>query len=223
MRTRVYLADTAALEDAALYARLYSAMPPYRKEKIDALRFDRDKRLSLGAGAALQKALSDLGEPMLRVAFGEHGKPYFPDRPDLQYNLSHSGTRVLCALSDAPIGCDVEKIASAQMRVAKRFFSPKETALLEAQEDPAAQKALFCRIWTLKESFMKATGRGLSLPMDSFSVCPAGETVILEQSLDEAPYAFYEWDFSDGFRYACCRRGAAQDEPPALIRTAFSE
>ena len=61
MNTRIYIADTAALEDPVLYEGFYAAMPLWRKEKIDALRLQRDKRLSLGAGIALQKALSDIG------------------------------------------------------------------------------------------------------------------------------------------------------------------
>ena len=222
MNTRIYIADTAALEDPVLYEGFYAAMPLWRKEKIDALRLQRDKRLSLGAGVALQKALRDIGiQQMPAIACGANGKPYFPKRPELRFNLSHSNTKVMCALSDWGVGCDVERIASANLRVAKRFFSAREYDLLAAQSDEEEQKVLFCRIWTLKESFLKATGKGLSLPMNCFSVCPNGESIHFEQSFDSDFYDFFEMDVADGFRYACCLKHASFDEPPEIFRLDF--
>lgn len=224
MRTGIYIADTAALEDPALFERLYALMPPYRRKKIDAMRLPRDKRLSLGAGAALCKALGDLGqEQMPPVACGENGKPYFPDLPALQFNLSHSKTKVMCVISDTAVGCDVEQISAADVRLAKRFFSAKEYEIIADQGSEEAQKQMFCRIWTLKESFMKATGKGFSLPLDQFTVYPDGDTVHLEQSVDSAQYDFYELPPADGCCFACCRKHEKFDTPPEIIRLDYTK
>ena len=218
MNTKIYIANTGALEDPALYESFYAAVPTWRREKIDALRLQRDKRLSLGAAIALQKALSDLGISMPAVALGRNGKPYFPEWPELRFNLSHSKTQVMCAVSEGEVGCDVEKIAPANLRLARRFFSEREYELIAARSGEEERNVLFCRIWTLKESFLKATGKGLSLPMNCFSVCPEGETIHFEQSFDSDFYDFFELDAADGFRYACCLKHASFDKPPEVYR-----
>lgn len=223
MRTGIYIADTTALEDSALFERLYALMPLYRRKKIDAMRLPRDKRLSLGAGAALCKALGDLGQKQMPpVACGENGKPYFPDLPALQFNLSHSKTKVMCVISDTAVGCDVEQISAADVRLAKRFFSAKEYEIIADQGSEEAQKRMFCRIWTLKESFMKATGKGFSLPLDQFTVYPDGDQIRLKQALDSERYAFFELPPEDGFCYACCRKQAKFDTPPKIIHLDFA-
>ena len=224
MSTGIYIADTTALEDSALFERLYALMPLYRRKKIDAMRLPRDKRLSLGAGAALCKALNDLGQKQMPpVACGENGKPYFPDLPALQFNLSHSKTKVMCVISDTAVGCDVEQISAADVRLAKRFFSAKEYEIIADQGSEEAQKRMFCRIWTLKESFMKATGKGFSLPLDQFTVYPDGEKIRLEQTVDAERYAFFELPPEDGFCYACCRKQAKFDTPPKIIRLDYTK
>lgn len=217
-QTELFFADTAALEDTALFERFYTRMPPQRKEKIDRMRFPKDKRLSLGAGALLQNAVSAVtGKAELPViSVGAHGKPYFPFFPELHFNLSHSGTKVLCAVSDSEIGCDVERVQGADLKLAERFFTRKEYELLAAQETEAERAALFCRLWVLKESFLKATGAGLSLPLNAFSVLPQGESAYLEQTLDENTYDFFAFTPDSGYFAACCIRGGRFTEPPKL-------
>ncbi|MBO6268186.1 MAG: 4-phosphopantetheinyl transferase family protein, partial [Clostridium sp.] len=63
---------------------------------------------------------------------------------------------------------------------------------------------LFFRFWTLKESFMKATGLGFRLPLDAFSIIPGPEGVTLRQQVDSRQYYFREYDLQDGYRYALC-------------------
>lgn len=224
MSTKIYIADTAALEDASLYEHFYALMPPFRREKIDAMRMPRDKRLSLGAGVALQTALRDLGlEQMPLVAIGENGKPYFSEHPELQFNLSHSKTKVMCVLSEHEVGCDVEQISSADIRLAKRFFSAKEYEVIAAQSSEEAQKLMFCRIWTLKESFQKATGKGFSLPLDRFTVYPDGDTVHLEQPVDSERYEFFELPPADGCCFSCCLKQEKCDVLPEIIRLDYTK
>ena len=66
------------------------------------------------------------------------------------------------------------------------------------------RKILFFRFWTLKESFMKATGLGFRLPLDAFSIIPGPEGVTLRQQVDSRQYYFREYDLQDGYRYALC-------------------
>ena len=166
-RVTLYALNVTPLQSEALFGRYYESQPGWRKEKINALRRRADKLLSLGAGILLQAALP--GAELSAMAFGENGKPYLPGET-VHFNLSHAGEWVLCAVSNAPVGCDVELLRRWDMNVARRFFSAEETALLEAAQNDAARADLFFRLWTLKESYIKAVGEGLRLPLDSFTV-----------------------------------------------------
>lgn len=215
--TCIYYADVTALNDPALFQAQFARVPVWRQEKIEALRFMKDRCLSLGAELLLQRALRDAGFDGVdtRFALGEHGKPFFAALPEFQFNLSHSGTKVLCAVSDRPIGCDVERIGDCNERLAKRFFHPDEYAALQKAAADEERAALFYRLWTLKESFLKVTGRGLSLPLSSFCISLCGDTVLLRQTEDEYRYGLYSLILFDGYACACCVRdddGASQPE-----------
>ena len=101
----------------------------------------------------------------------------------LRFNLSHSGDLALLGVTrDQEIGVDLEQIQDriATEQIAKRFFSPREVAMLCALPPPVRQEAFF-KCWTRKEAFIKGIGVGLSLPLDKFdvSLAPAEPAKIL--------------------------------------------
>ncbi len=102
------------------------------------------------------------------------GKPYLPAHPDFHYNFSDSGEYLVLAVSpDHEIGVDLQKITPVRagvLRTAERFFHPDDLRLLRNQNDAEEQLALFFRIWTVKEAFLKCTGEGLSGGMNRFPV-----------------------------------------------------
>ena len=99
--------------DAALTKKeedeLKSRLSAARQEKIERLRYEADKRLSLGAGLLLDQGLKRFGLREQTEAFGtvENGKPCLLCHPEIQFNLSHSGSMVMAAFSSCPVGCDV--------------------------------------------------------------------------------------------------------------------
>lgn len=110
--TQIYIFDTKSLSDKAVFDKLYKTVPEYRQKKIDFYQYDKDKRLSLGVGLVLSYALDKAGfdEQELEWAYHESGKPYFKNEPEIQFCLSHSEERAMCAISMERIGCDVEFI-----------------------------------------------------------------------------------------------------------------
>lgn len=92
--------------------------------------------------AALERELGL--RALLEIAREAGGKPYFPSRPDICFNLSHSHGAAVCALHDKPVGIDVEKLRSAPRRLAGEL------------EDEA-----FFRLWTAREASIKRRGLGL--------------------------------------------------------------
>lgn len=167
--TEFYIANTMFLRDAEVFRAQYASVPPARREKIDALRSEQDKRLSLGAWLLLEYALQKRGIPAPRVAYGASGKPYLAEHADVFMNLSHSGDMVMCAISDGAVGCDIQQIGSVDPAIANRYFHPKEIEWLHAAND-AERQALFYRIWTAKESYVKCTGQGILRGMCDFYV-----------------------------------------------------
>lgn len=182
MRIRLFAAEVTVLEEETAFACALASVDERRREKVLRMRRAEDRRLSLCAGLLLREALRLCGAPEgLRIAEGEHGKPYFPDAPQWHFNLSHSGRYALCAVGDIKVGCDIEQIGTGGLALARRFFAPEETARLEADADPTA----FTRLWTLKESYIKAIGAGLSCPLNSFSIRADAETACLEYPEEE--------------------------------------
>ena len=218
MRTKLYLASTEALADEARFLRLSRTLPDARREKLASLRHLGARRLSLGAGLLLNYALRSEGLPPTEYAVTEHGKPFFPALPDFCFNLSHSGSRVLCAVSPSPIGCDVELLGTVDFAIARRFFHPDECAWLLSLPE-SEREAAFFRLWTCKESFVKALGLGLSLPLDSFAVSFA-DGIALRQTVDPRPWALRSFR-EDGYLYALCGLDGVSDAE--LIRVSLEE
>lgn len=226
MLTKVYLADTASLRDDAHFAALYDALPEFRKSKVNSLRMKPDKMRSVAAWTLLEKAL--ILENVIPANgrsfteddfnFPEFGRPSLKNYSYIHFNLSHSGSKVLCSVSDVPTGCDVEKIPSRYdtERIAKRFYTAAEYRYIENEADEDKKKELFYRIWTLKESYVKTTGAGLALPYKSFSVDPTGLDTKKRMSASalaharkntDTPFEFifcHTYDCRDGYAYACC-------------------
>lgn len=145
----------------------------YRRAKTLRYRFDRGKWLSAGAGLLLDSMLREHGllERDMTYIEGEHGKPAFASYPELHFNLSHSGSLVACALSDRPVGVDVQQlVADLRPSLVRYIMSDQEIAALDALHSDNAKSLLFTQLWTLKESYVKATGHGLSHEFPSFKI-----------------------------------------------------
>ncbi len=208
MFLKVYIADISPLYDEKIYSYYYEKSIPHRKKKADAIKPQKSKCRSIGAGILLKKALTDVGIPKNLWEFKntEEGRTELADAAELMidFNLSHSGDRVMCVISDRRVGCDVEEIKENN-KVAKRFFTGTEAEL------STDNSRMFTRIWTLKESFIKTTGEGLSRPLNSFEICFSEDlsevTGVKGDGIADGTYSFYEWDKGDGYRYSVCVEG----------------
>lgn len=139
--------------------------------------FDRDRLVYVAAHALGRALLSDWagGAPQnWRFQVVEHGKPevVVPEgAARLRLNLSHTrGLAAAALVEDHDIGIDVEWLdrKAPTMDLARRFFAPAECTQLEALPE-AAFVDTFLAFWTLKEAYVKAIGKGLAQPLDSFA------------------------------------------------------
>lgn len=185
-----------------------------RQEKIRSLRFEEDRLLSLGAGLLMDYGLSRYGlqEREVLVDYKKNRKPYLPQHPDIFYNLSHSGTIAAAAFGSRELGCDVERIRRADLKVASRFFAAGEQQYLTRISCPEEQNTAFYRLWTLKESFIKATGDGVHMPLNDFCIhLEEPDHICVSSGGQVLPYEFREYSLP-GYRMALCMQTAQYEE-----------
>lgn len=170
MEISIYRHHTTAsrAEDEAL-------LSPQERERANRLATAALRERYVSAHAFLRLVLaSHTGHDAaaLRFGAGDFGKPRLIDFPRLHFNFSHSGDWALAAVADAgPVGVDLEEMRplSEHGELAARFFSTAENAALAALPHEQRLRA-FYEIWTKKEAVVKADGRGLAMPLHSFSV-----------------------------------------------------
>lgn len=215
-QTILYAARAGVLEDENLYNAAYAAVSEARKKKTDSYRFKKDRCLSLGAELLLQYGLKAAGCDGLKdIRYGDSGKPFFEDNK-LFFNLSHSEEYAVCAISSCEVGCDIEIISDRGLKIAKRFFFKEEYEDITSCATPEERSEKFFRYWTLKESFMKVTGLGLSLPLDSFKISLNPE-ISVEQTVDGREYCFKEFGNIPGYRCAVCTAGDCRDAELVIV------
>jgi 4'-phosphopantetheinyl transferase len=144
-------------------------------ERYEAIQGKKKREQEHGLGKELLRiGLKDLygigselqDQPV--ILKGEHGKPYLKDFPHIHYNISHTDGMVACAIGDRQLGIDVERIRPFRQNIIKKVFSDAERHRME--EIPESERSqYFFRIWTLKESYLKATGLGITVPLTTIS------------------------------------------------------
>ncbi|WP_458463410.1 4'-phosphopantetheinyl transferase family protein [Paenibacillus sp.] len=159
--------------------------------------------------------LTGLRPADLSFTRNSYGKPSLSHPSNVQFNVSHSGGWIaLISGSNGELGVDVEKIAPIDMQIAERFFSLMESQFLAAK--PAEiQLETFYRLWTLKESYIKAVGIGLSMPLDSFAILPDERG---DWHCEQAgTYLFHSQRLDDEHMLAACSAGEDLPSQPEIV------
>lgn len=163
--------DITKLSDA-LFEKELASLPLLRQKEILKKANIDDRKRSLAGDMLAKKYLSKIyGIPPEKLIFakGEHGKPYVVNIP-AHFNISHSGKYTVLAISDRPIGVDIEEIREFSAITARKLFSEDELSYV-AGNAPSRRKSLmqqcFFEVWTAKEAFLKYLGTGLSGGMNS--------------------------------------------------------
>ena len=195
---RVLMTNIIALCDEGLYEELLRYVPTERQEKIARCGKRQDRMRSLAAGLLLEYGLRSMGCSLLplvpgtetvHLVCGTHGKPELSGGAGGHFNLSHAGDYAAAVFDEGEVGIDVEQVRRVNVNVMRRQFTAEENAYLLSEPDA------FLRLWTRKESYCKAVGEGLHLPLSSFDVledqvagrtAPAAEAAEAEMAVREA-------------------------------------
>jgi 4'-phosphopantetheinyl transferase len=185
----------APLRDPELRRRYRDMLTDEERARCDRFVFERDQIMSLATRALVRTALSHYAavDPSAwRFESGSHGKPFVsrPAEPRLWFNLSNTRGLVVCAVSceHEVLGVDAENVerGTDTLEIADRFFSPSEVAALRALAADRQHERFFA-YWTLKESYIKARGLGLAIPLADFSFLldDADIAIAFEPRLDD--------------------------------------
>ncbi|MBP6978858.1 MAG: 4'-phosphopantetheinyl transferase superfamily protein [Bacteroidales bacterium] len=150
---------------------LLTLVPQSSRKRINAFYREPDAQRSLFGELLIRcllcKKLS-IHNADLRIEYEEKGKPYVQNYP-IHFNMSHSGSWIVAAFSGHPVGIDVEQVKKCRTGIARRFFNESEFQSLMDTPEPERSE-YFYTLWTLKESYLKALGKGLTLPLSSFII-----------------------------------------------------
>ncbi len=173
----VWITFPGAIDAPDLLAAYDRLMTEDERRKQQRFYFEKGRHECLVTRALCRTTLSryvDIAPQDWRFVKGPHGRPELPagfcDVP-LHFNLSHTDGLIACAVTlDREIGVDVEAIdrSGETVEIADRFFSPAEVRELRSLPEER-QHSRFFDYWTLKESYIKARGMGLAIPLDQFS------------------------------------------------------
>jgi len=173
-----------------------------KKEKLKRFRFMEDRVRGLYADLLIRYILiKEHGFSNEEIQFGKnkYGKPHLDCGSDIHFNYSHSGNWIACAVDQSPIGIDVEEVNDIDFAISERFFSEGEVQYLNAKKEDA-KKECFFDFWTLKESYIKAIGMGLSKGLGSFTI-----QIDEEQGTIECDgWKFRQYDAGDDYKFSVC-------------------
>jgi 4'-phosphopantetheinyl transferase len=193
--------------------QLQRVLSPEESEQARQFYFEKDRQHWIVAHGVLRLLLGrylDMKASELEFVINDYGKPalaYPPHAARLHFNLSHSGELALYAFAyDRPVGIDVEYVRAPldYEEVAIHHFSSYECTVLRSLPASLHEKAFFS-CWTRKEAYIKARGKGLSLPLDQFdvSLTPWEPAALLADRQDpQAPARWSLYALAPGVHYA---------------------
>ena len=164
MDVKLYLADARELSGCLKDG--LELLTPKRREETEAFVEEKDRLLHLAAGLLLRNVLNVTRDDDL--VYGEFDKPELADSR-IHFSLSHAGHYAVLAVSEHPVGVDIEPIVKPQV-LPRKMLTGEEMKWLEDHPSPEA----FCILWTRLESALKAEGCGLALEQREFSLLSSG-------------------------------------------------
>jgi 4'-phosphopantetheinyl transferase len=205
----------------SIVAELEELLSPDEKIRASRFRFDRHRRSFVIARGTLRILLGrylDRAPAGIQFECGAKGKPAVAPRNELEFNVSHSGGLATFAFTlGCQIGIDLEKIRPLpdMEPIARRFFNTDEAAEIMSLHPKERDRAFFL-CWTRKEAYIKATGDGLSAPLDDFRVTlrPCELPRFVHISHDEAAagaWTLHDLQFAPDYAGALAYRGSERD------------
>ncbi|WOD65175.1 4'-phosphopantetheinyl transferase superfamily protein (plasmid) [Niallia taxi] len=194
-----------------LYEYLLQFVSNEKKLKIAKYKNKLDSYLTLIGEIMIRLHICKIHEiDNNRIVFqyNKYGKPRVELESPYFFNISHSGNWVVVAYNNSEVGIDIEKIKNLDTELAKNYFTTMEYEHLCSLGSKAAQINCFYDLWTLKESYIKFRGRGLSIPLNSFSIIKYSNSKFFFQLENEnsclEEFYFQQYNLDDNYSFSVC-------------------
>jgi len=192
--------------EPCVFEQLLSCVSADKSERLRRFYHDQDKYRGLFADLLIRDTIRQrTALPNEEISFttNEYGKPFLKNRDDVQFNLSHSGAWVVGVVDTRPVGGDVEQVQPIDLSISEHYFSPDEHQDLIRKPD---KFDYFFTLWALKESYIKILGKGLSHPLNAFSIKFADndEIVIKVEGKRIEDIFFKQYHIDNEYKMAVC-------------------
>ena len=155
-----YYWDIKAISDEE-FERWYRQMQPSRQEKCKRLKKETAQKQCIATDHVVRTVLSKhLHRPAeeITISVSESGKPYIEGNP-MHFSVSHSENMIACAISEFPVGIDIERIRPIPTTAQERICTKTELEYLFSAKDEGERNLRFLHLWTRKEAVFKTDGR----------------------------------------------------------------
>ncbi|NLL72912.1 MAG: 4'-phosphopantetheinyl transferase superfamily protein [Clostridiales bacterium] len=188
------------------YQMLRQAVSNERRMRADRYHFIEDSKRSICSELLLQYSLFQTFGRFIEIdtAYNEFGKPFMKDMKGFSYNISHSGKWVVIGFGENELGIDIEEIYRGREDIANKFFTESEKKFIFAANNEEEAKRSFTQIWTLKESYIKYLGTGLSTMLDSFSVNAIEGVVVDQDGVIQKDIRLKNYRFNEDYYLSIC-------------------
>jgi 4'-phosphopantetheinyl transferase len=229
----LWLCDYTEIADDEMRTRLRAILSPEEKRQETRFRFERDRLRYLATRALVRTVLARYAAiAPADWVFAEdgYGRPHIAnpgmEAANLSFNISHAHSLIVLGVADGrALGVDVENVErDAPLDIADQFLSPGEVAALAALS-PDRQRDRFFEYWTFKESYIKARGMGLSLPLHNFSFqfpSDTSVTITVDATLTDRAEQWQLWQFRPAAEYmvaVCAERTIAGPADLVVMQT----
>ena len=229
----LWLTDYEEIGDEQLHASYRELLNPAEKAQEPRFYFARDRRRYLVTRALVRTVLSryvpEVDPREWVFSANAWGRPEIvnAEANDLSFNLSHTHSLIVLAVTRSrALGVDVENFRARQVSldIADRYFAPQEVTALNAVPADEQQDRFF-EYWTFKESYIKARGMGLSLPLDKFSFQYPDDRAVeisidAELADDAARWQFWQFRPRPEYMVALCAERLDAQSPNVMVRQA---
>ena len=205
--SKLLVFDITNLTNLDVYNKLKKAVSTARRNNSEKYLFFEDAKRCICAEAIMRFYLIKylgINNSEIEIGYNDYGKPFLKNI-QLYFSLSHSNKWVVCGWSNNEIGVDIEEVNKVNIDIAKSMFCEDEYNYIKFGNEYEQYKK-FIQIWTLKESYIKYLGKGLSIPLNSFCIKKNADCFTIETKKKIEDLFLKQVEFSDNYYLTECSR-----------------
>jgi 4'-phosphopantetheinyl transferase len=205
------------------YKSLMSSISKYKQQRISKIKHTRNKYQSLIGDILIRNIIIRKNirqtNNEIEIVQDTYSKPYLKGDVSFNFNISHSKDWVVCAISSSIVGIDIEFMdKNLDVNIFNNHLSEDEFYSLKEKGFKSEE---FYKLWTLKESYVKAVGKGLYIPFQSFSIIEGFNQIKVQSESKEESFYFKNYSSIEGYTISVCSK--TNSNPNNITYFSFQE